>query len=256
MILTRMGNKRRLANKLAAHFPPHKMRIDLFFGAGGAFFKLPTPKYSILNDLDDDVTNLYKILLTAPQELYRAIEIMPIAESLMRHWYKHTETDPIKKALRFLLLSNFSYLGTGRTLRVGLDNAKETLLSNIYPTFEIIKNCKILNKDFRDVIPSISFTKGLNDRENCFVYLDPVYLDTEHNYRVPKWTKDDTVDCLEIMNNCGIRSAMSEFSHPTVVAEAKQRGLNIIPIGERSNIKSRSVEILITNFDHSQYKMF
>ena len=32
MILTPMGNKRRLANKLAEHFPPHKMRIDLFFG--------------------------------------------------------------------------------------------------------------------------------------------------------------------------------------------------------------------------------
>ena len=56
---------------LAKYFPKHRMRIELFFGAGGSFFYLPEPKYAIVNDLDDDVTNLY---LTIQNHLERLRE--------------------------------------------------------------------------------------------------------------------------------------------------------------------------------------
>lgn len=256
MILTRMGNKRRIIGKMAKYFPVHKMRIELFFGAGGAYFYLPKPKYSILNDLDDDVSNLYLIIQSRKQELRYQIEILPLSESLIKHWKKNPETDPLLKAVRFLFLSNFTYLGKGDTLRVGLDNAKESILKNLDATFEYLKNCKILNRDFREVLKCVSFTKGLNDKEDCFIYLDPIYLETEMNYRVPKWTKIDTLDCLELMKNCGIKAAMSEFNHPFVITEAKKLGLNIITIGERSNIKNKRIEILITNYTVDQGSLF
>ncbi|KGO89568.1 DNA adenine methylase [Flavobacterium suncheonense] len=255
MILTRMGNKRRIIKKIASYFPEHRLRIELFFGAGGSYFYLPKPKYSILNDLDNDVTNLYLIVQNHKAELIKQIEILPISEGLIKYWKQNQETEPIKKAIRFLFLSNFTYLGKGDTLRVGLDNAKQTLLKNIDSTFNHLTDCKILNRDFRDVLKCISFSKGLNDKENCFIFLDPIYHETEYVYNVPKWTQKDTIDCLDLMVNCGIKSAMSEFNHPFVVSEAKKRGLNIITIGERANIKNRKTEILITNYELSQIQL-
>ncbi len=252
MILTRLGNKRRMKTDLAKYFPKHRMRIELFFGAGGSFFYLPEPKYAIINDLDDDVTNLYLVIQNDVEKLIKEVEIVPISESLIKHWKKNNETDPIKKAVRFLFLSNFTYMGKGDTLRLGLDNAKNSILKNIDKTLKKLKNVKIMNRDFREVLPQISFSKGLNDKDNCFVYLDPIYLETEHYYRVPNWTKKDTTDCLDIMLNCGIKCGMSEFDHPFVVEEAKNRGLNVIYIKERSNIKNRRVEILITNYEINQ----
>ncbi|PAC27839.1 DNA adenine methylase [Flectobacillus sp. BAB-3569] len=252
MILTRLGNKRRMKDELAKYFPKHRMRIELFFGAGGSFFYLPEPKYAIVNDLDDDVTNLYLTIQSNLELLRHQIEIVPISESLIKHWKQNRETDPIKKAVRFLFLSNFTYLGKGNTLRAGLDNSKDSILQNLDATFKKLQNVKIMSRDFRDVIPAISFTKGLNDKEHCFVYLDPVYLDTENYYKVPNWTKNDTIDCLDIMVSCGIKSAMSEFNHPFVVAEALKRGLNIIELKERANIKKRRLEILITNYENLQ----
>lgn len=252
MILTRLGNKRKMKTDLAKHFPQHRMRIELFFGAGGSFFYLPPPKYAIVNDLDDDVTNLYLVIKNHLEELRREITIVPISETIIKHWKKNYEKDPIQKAVRFLVLSNFTYLGKGDTLRAGLDNAKELILKNLDQTFEKLKNVKILNKDFRQVIPTISFTKGLNDKENCLVYLDPVYHETEHYYRVPNWKESDSLDCLDLMVNCGIKSAMSEFDHPFIIDEAKKRGLNIIYLRERVNIKNRRVEILITNYEAAQ----
>lgn len=256
MILTRLGNKRRMKKDLEKYFPKHRMRIELFFGAGGSFFYLPEPKYAIINDLDDDVTNLYLVIQNQSDKLLKEIEIVPISESLIKYWKKNIETDPIKKAVRFLFLSNFTYMGKGDTIRYGLDNAKESILKNISATLKKLKNVKIMNRDFREVLPVISFSKGLNDKEHCFVYLDPVYLETEHYYRVPDWVEKDTTDCLDIMVNCGIKCAMSEFDHPFVVEEAKKRGLNIIYIKERANIKNRRTEILITNYELNQQRLF
>jgi len=256
MILTRLGNKRQLASELWDLFPKHKMRIELFFGAGGAFFYTPPSKYAILNDLDDDVTNLYTVLLDNKEELMRQIAIMPISTSLLKKWKKKTETDPIKKALRFLLISNFTYLGKGTTMRIGLDNAKKTLLDSIEPTFLRLQNAKITNYDFREVIDKISFQEKIIKKRESFVYLDPVYLDTVHYYKVPKWTINDTEDCFKIMANCGIPSAMSEFKHEAILDFASDYKMNVIPIKDRRNINNRKTEVLITNYRNQQLNIF
>lgn len=255
MILTRLGNKRRMVKEIGKHFPNHKMRIELFFGAGGSYFYLPKPKYAIVNDLDDDVFNFYMVIQNQLEHFQRQLEIVPLTESLLKYWKKNHEQDPVKKAIRFIFLSNFSYMGKGDTLRLGLDNAKISALKNIDATFEALQNVKIMNRDFRDVLSRISFTKGLNDRENCLLYLDPVYLDTEHYYKVPNWKKEDSADCLEIVANSGMRSAMSEFDHPFIIEEAKRLNLNIISLKERANIKNRRTEILITNYDCNQLQI-
>ena len=255
MILTRLGNKRQLKDKLQEHFPTHRMRIELFFGAGGSFFYLPIPKFSILNDFDDDVTNLYLVLIHQKEELKKQIELLPISESLIKFWKKNTESEPMKKALRFLLLSNFTYLGKGDTIRLGIDHAKLNLIDRIDPTFEMLKNTKILNVDFRDVLKKISFHKDVTPTSDCFVYLDPVYLNTEHWYRVPNWSIKDTEDCFKIMANCGIKCAMSEFDSLEILNFALKYNMNVIYLKDRQNIKNKRQEILITNYESNQYKL-
>lgn len=41
MVLRRLGNKAKIAGKIAEHLPPHKIYIEPFFGAGGMFFNKP-----------------------------------------------------------------------------------------------------------------------------------------------------------------------------------------------------------------------
>lgn len=249
MILTRLGNKRRIVKDLIEYFPPHRMRIELFFGAGGSFFYMPKAKYTIVNDLDDDITNLYLVIQNNLEEFRRQIQIVPMSATLMKYWKKNYETDPVRKAVRFIFLSNFSYMGKGDTLRLGLDNAKKSILENLDRTFLQMQNVKIMNKDFREVLKAISFSKGLNDKDTSFVYLDPIYLGTEHYYSVPGWAEKDSIDCLNLMIECGIKCAMSEFNNEFIVREARKRKLNIIPVKSRANIKNRKTEILITNYD-------
>lgn len=255
MILTRPGNKRSMKSELLQHFPKHKMRIELFFGAGGSYFYLPKPKYAVLNDLDDDVYNLYRIILDQKEELINQIRLMPISESLLRYWKKNSEVDLMKKAIRFLLLSNFTYLGKGDTLRIGLENVKRNMIDNIEPTFIWLQDATITNCDFREVIKKINFSDTLLRKDEAFIYLDPIYLDTIHFYKVPKWDISDTEDCFKIMKNSGIPSAMSEFDNPKILKLAKQYKMNVIYLKERKNIKNRRVEILITNYKDNQISL-
>jgi DNA adenine methylase len=252
MILTRLGNKKRQAVDIYKHFMPHKMRIELFFGAGGAFFNMPKAQYAILNDFDDDVFNLYNVLRSAKEELQKQLQLMPISTTLLKHWKSNNETDPVAKALRFLLISNFTYLGKGDTLRLGISNVKQNIINKLDQTLVMLGNSQITNYDFREVINKINFSEGLLSKKECFVYMDPVYLETEHFYKVPAWKDQDTLDCLDLMLNCGINCAMSEFNHPKVMAAAEERNLVIVPIGERRNIKNRKTEILILNYRPQQ----
>lgn len=229
-------------------FPPHKMRIELFFGAGGSFFDLPKPKYGILNDFDDDVTNLFLVIMENRKHLVNLLRQVPISSSMLNHWKEVHEADRFYKAVRFLFLSNFTYLGKGNTLKLELGHPKEQIISQIESVFHQLSNMRICTYDFREVLPKVTFSKNVCRRDEAFMFLDPVYLDTENVYRVPKWIEKDTLDCLDLMVNEGIKSMMCEFNHPFVMKEAQTRNLIITPLKHRHSIKAKRQEIIITNY--------
>ena len=112
MILLRLGNKQRIATDIQKYFPNHKIYIEPFFGAGGMFFNKPKAKHNIVNDLDSDVFNLYQIVLNQKDELMELYRITPYHSDIIKYWAKNVEEEPLKKAMRFIYLSNFSLLGT------------------------------------------------------------------------------------------------------------------------------------------------
>lgn len=251
MILRRNGNKQQIAHLITPHFPEHKIYIEPFFGAGGMFFNKPKVKYNFLNDIDDDVFNLFQVVKNNREELYRRIELMPIHQSLMKFWKKKKEEDPIWKAVRFLFISNFTYLSKGYNIKFTADNSKDILLSRIDPTFEYMKNARFMNVDFRKVLSMINFgdESALCKRSDSFIYSDPPYFETDGWYSENSNKEKDIIDHFDMLCNSGIRFAMSEFDNEFILDNAKERGLNVIVIGERKNLKNRRTEILITNYN-------
>jgi DNA adenine methylase len=257
MILNRLGNKTRIAKDIICHFPQHRTFIDMFFGAGGIYFNKPLAAHNFLNDIDDDVFNLYMVLQSDKDELVKQLALMPISESLMKHWYSNTELDPIRKALRFLMLSNFSYMGKMNTLRTSLNETKQDIERNIEACFLKLRYSNIICCDFRKVLKKVSFNQdGRNEEAKTFIYADPPYLDTDNNYS-QGFKEQDTIDLFEILINSKIRFALSEFDNPFIIDLAKQHNLEVIVIGERQNMKNRRTEILVVNYESpALYSLF
>jgi len=249
MILRRIGNKSKIANEIYKYFPKHTTRIILFFGAGGDFFNMPKARYTFMNDFDNNVYLCFDVLMRRKQELIDYIEKMPIHQSFFNECKTRKPDNEIEKVVYFLFLSNFSFLGKHDTLKFGLDNTKQHLLYNIEKSYKVlVENSNFfLNEDFRNVIKKISF-RHQTDIESTFVYSDPPYFETNNNYNCGTWTKNDVVDCFDVTFNSGFNGAMSEFDHPFILQQAKERNLNVITIGERQNLKNRRTEILITNY--------
>lgn len=254
MILRRIGNKAKLTSKIIPYFPKHKVYYEPFFGTGSIYFAKPKASYSILNDRDNDVFNLFMVVKGYSEELVELLSITPMSEDLFYYWKKNDESKPIDKALRFLFLSSFSYLGKSDTFMLLHSNCtyKEKLQ-------KLINICKYQfdytmwrNKDFREFFNDIYVTDKHIGKEKRFIYADPPYIDTTDNYNTPKWTKKDSEDLFNTLNETGIKWAMSEFNHPFVISQAKQRELNIIEIGERRNLKNKRTEILITNYNTTE----
>lgn len=251
MILRRLGNKSKIAKEIQKYFPAHKIYIEPFFGAGGMFFNKPQSNYNFLNDLNDDVTNLFLVAKDNKKELIEIIEETPISESLFEHWKTNKENDKLYKAVRFLMLSNFSFLGGHSTISMNLRTSKRHLLTELLQ-FNIDKDVKILNGDFRLIFDKIAYTHLHENKENVLIYSDAPYLDSDKKqnviYEIETWTEKDVIDCMDITFNSGFNGAMSEFNHPFILQQAKERNLNVHIIGERQNLKNRRTEILITNY--------
>ena len=251
MILRRMGNKQEIASEIQKYFPSHQIYIEPFFGAGGMFFNKPKAKVNIMNDLDSDVFNLFQVVINQKDELLNMLEIIPYSSEMFEYYKQNIETDKVKKALRFIYLSNFGFMGASASLKIDTRNHKENAIINLNKTINFLKDCSLrfTNFDFRKAINSISLSEE-NNKEKAFFYCDPPYLETDDNYS-NSFSQQDSIDLFDTLNNTGCKYAVSEFDNPFIIEQAKNRGLNIVIIGERRNLKKRRTEILVTNYENA-----
>lgn len=255
MILRRLGNKSKLAFKIFNTFPKHHVYLEPFFGAGGLYFNKPKAMHNIVNDIDDDVFNLWNVYNKQYDKLLEAIQNMPKSESLYNYWKNNKESDPVLKALRFLMLSNFSHLGQTGSFTIIAGNNKKVLVENYLRMRNTINDVTICNSDFRKFYKNISYD-SIYEKNNFTVmsYNDPPYLGTSDNYS-HSFNEQDSFDLFDILESKSKEYpnrffyAMSEFNHPFILEQAKQRNLNIIEIGERRNLGNRKTEILVCNYE-------
>ena len=254
MILNRLGTKKHIAHLIYPLFPKHSNYVEPFFGAGGMYFQKPRAKYNILNDLDNDVYNLWQIVQERPEALYDAVSQLLVHDSLLQHWRKNPETDPVKKAVRFLLLSNFTFLGAGVTLNLEVSpiNAKKYILQKINTASGLLTDCVFTKKDAVKFVQSIHWDRNAN----FFTYCDPPYLGTVDNYEEHGWNSESLQNLITACKASGHPFAISEYSNPLVLEIAAQNGLHVTAIKERRNLTSdkKATEILLTSYPVGKQK--
>lgn len=257
-MLRRLGNKKKLISKLVPLFPQHETYFEPFLGTGSVFFAKPLCKHNYLNDLDNDVYNLFNVCMTNEKLLYELIELMPLHNELFQYLRKNELLsnekfpDDVMKEARFLYLSNYSFLGKMDILKFGNANDKKVLLSDMKKATHKLRYAQFNNKDFRKFFSDFSFRGGrTNEYKKTFIYADPPYLNTANNYS-SGFTIDDTKDLFEILVNLGtkgVKFMISEFKNPEILELAKKYNLFVTEIAERQTLKSRNTEIIVTNYD-------
>jgi DNA adenine methylase len=171
-----VGGKNRLAKKIIALIPEHRTYVEPFAGGAQVFFHKEPSAVEVLNDIDFDIVNFFRVCQGHYEELVRQLQYLVVSRrwyDLMKVTLPETLTD-IQRAARFFYLQKNSFGGLvrRRDFHYGV-----TQPSNCNPRrfAEIIeKTHRRLQRVQIECLPYEQILKRY-DRTSTFFYLDPPY---------------------------------------------------------------------------------
>src|SRR5437773_12511135 len=108
--LSYIGGKRTLAKRVIELFPEHTTYVEPFAGGAEVFFHKPPSKVEVLNDLDGEVVNFFRVCQWHHTELVRFLNYWPASRKL-HAWMAEAQTQrltDVQRAARFLYLQKTS----------------------------------------------------------------------------------------------------------------------------------------------------
>jgi len=98
------GSKRRIADWICGHMPPHHSYLEPYFGSGAVLFKKEPSAIETVNDLDSRVTNLFKIIREQPNDLARVLSATPHSrKEYMATFTAGSSNDILESTRQFLI---------------------------------------------------------------------------------------------------------------------------------------------------------
>lgn len=172
-----IGGKRAIAKQIIAIFPKHRTYVEPFAGGAQVFFHKEPSKVEVLNDLDGEMVNFFRVCQQHYEELLRYLRFMLVS----RRWHELLKAaDPatltdIQRAARHLYLLKNSYAGLIRSLNYkchvvqppGLN--PERLPETIEETHKRLARVQLENLPYETVLKRF-------DRPDTLFYLDPPYF--------------------------------------------------------------------------------
>ncbi|EOW3614417.1 DNA adenine methylase, partial [Escherichia coli] len=76
------GGKRRLAKHILPLFPEHTMYVEPFCGGAALFFMKKPSRAEIINDINSDIVNLYRVVKHHQEEFFRQFQWMPASREM------------------------------------------------------------------------------------------------------------------------------------------------------------------------------
>jgi DNA adenine methylase len=174
-----MGGKRRLAKKILPHFENHTTYVEPFCGGAALFFMKEPSKVEVLNDLNGELVNLYRVVKHHLEEFLRHFKWALISrQEYLTHRQREPETlTDIQRAERFFYLQKMAFGGkvSGQTFGT---SAMSPPKMNLLRIEEDLSHAH--QRLARVVVEHLDWAKCVEkyDRPTTLHYLDPPYWAT------------------------------------------------------------------------------
>ncbi|HTF96747.1 MAG TPA: DNA adenine methylase [Cellvibrio sp.] len=250
-IIPWIGGKRRLADRIFPLFPQHDCYVEVFAGGAALFFMRPAPaKVEVLNDVNGELINLYRVVQNHLEEFVRQFKWALSSRQVfkwMQDMRPETLTD-IQRAARFYYLQQSAFgakvegqtYGTATTQPPGLNLLRiEESLSAAHLR---LANTYVENTSWQDCIKRY-------DRPHTFFYMDPPYWQTE-GYGV-EFSWEQYEEMAELIGKIQGKVIISLNDHPDIRRVFSRYHIETTDIkytvggGKGSDAK----EVLIFNWD-------
>ena len=265
------GGKRQILDKLKEHLPEeYNTYYEPFVGGGALLFELE-PKNAVINDFNDELINVYKVLCDE-------VKFNKMIKLLNKHEAKHSEEyyyeirnkDRNKRtfkrlaahtrAARTIYLNKACFNGLYRVNSKGEFNVPfgkkdkvntyEGSNLNLLNYYLSSNNFQILNGDFEKAVETA--------QKGDFIYFDPPYdsdTSTFTSYTEIGFGKDEQIRLAKVFKDLSNRGCHVMLSnHNTKLINELYSEFNIHVIEAKRNINSNGQkrgsveEVIITNY--------
>ena len=210
-----IGGKRKLADHILPLFTDHQCYVEPFCGAAALFFLKNPSEVEVLNDVNNDIVNLFRVVKNHLEELYKQFKWV-LTSRQNWEWLQSTPPESltdIQKAARFLYLQKLAFGGkvTGQSFGTATTSRPKfnvlTLEEDLADAHFRLNNTTIEHLDWKEVIRRY-------DRFHTLFYCDPPYWKVE-GYGVDfPW--GEYVELVKLAKNIKGTMIISINDHPEI----------------------------------------
>lgn len=255
--ITYYGGKQTMVKLLLSLMPQHKLYCEPFFGGGALFFAKPKSEVEVINDINGEVVNFFKVAQTKFSELEKEIRGTLHSRELFKNArvvYDHPEMfSDVKRAWAFWTLTNQGFAGMVTSWGFGKDNAKEVSLARKREGFtkEYSDRLKMVQIEANDALKVIDRC----DAKDTFFYIDPPYFNSNQGH-YKGYTKEDYVRLLEKLRKIKGKFLLSSYPSDVLKQFAKKYKWKTQSIKKSiavtKNTEKKKTEMLVFNYDPKQ----
>jgi len=262
------GGKRQIIEQIIKYVPDFSIYYEPFLGGGAVLFALQ-PEEAVVNDINSELINLYKVIKDNVDELIEELKQHRNEEDyyykireLDRNKDKYSKLTPVQKASRLIYLNKTCYNGLFRVNKAGEFNTpfgnyrnpnivnEITLraVSNYFNQARVTFTCK----DFEEVLKEAG--------KEAFVYLDPPYYpisDTSSftGYVKGGFDRDEQIrlkKACDKLNEKGIKFLLSNSAADFIKNLYRDYRIEIITakraINSKAERRGEIDEVLVMNY--------
>lgn len=245
-----IGGKRRLAKTILPLFPDHTCYVEPFAGGAALFFMKAPSKVDVLNDVNGDIVNLYRVVQHHLDEFVRMFRWALVSRETFLH-FRECETGgltDIQRAVRFFYLQKLCFGGKATGKNFGT-SATSPIRLNLLRIEEDLSTAHLrLCRTTIEHLPWLDCAQRYA-RPSTLTFMDPPYWGTE-GYGV-----EFGLEQYDLMAEFASTTSGSVVITVNDIPEMHKafKGLKIrrqdicYTVGGSENAK-RSSELIITNF--------
>jgi DNA adenine methylase len=248
------GGKRALKNTLLSLMPSHEIYAEVFAGSAKLLFAKEPSRLEIVNDVNGDLINFFRVAKHRPSELAEELEAECIHAGRFRELRAdRRDASELERALRFAYLVWYSFGGKGEHFaRPSVKSPKvkralDTVRCVLTATAERLSGVLIEQRDFMHILDRY-------DSASTFFYLDPPYVEYGDNGRYEPLTAARREEMFKRLAKLKGRFLMSFDDCEEIRTLARARHFKVKSVGVVYTLcgaaeRRTSSELLIANYD-------
>ena len=183
------GGKFRLAPRLVKLFPPHKVYVEVFGGAGSVLLAKPPSRIEVYNDVNGQLVNLFETIRNHPLLFLERCEHLLYSRRLYDAWkdqlarhFEDSDVDSVEAAVRTAYAITSSFTGDptrgwafDRSGSGGGSNRWASIYDKVSYVSNRLRRVNIDHLDFRFCIDNW-------DTPETLFFLDPPYYNGDSGF--------------------------------------------------------------------------